>query len=147
MLRRRCGSSLSLPLSRSLVSLLSSAPNAAACRLNFFSAGTERQPFFLSSSSSSSSSSSLLTFLLLYSLLYSLFFFSRKKNFQKEKFLLLLANFHSIFHMQSQSINSGNLLFSSYFLLTVVVGEQKKKILLHGNFGVKFQKRCTRSDK
>ena len=143
MLRRRCGSSLSLPLSRSLVSLLSSAPNAAACRLNFFSAGTERQPFFLSSSSSSS----LLTFLLLYSLLYSLFFFSRKKNFQKEKFLLLLANFHSIFHMQSKSINSGNLLFSSYFLLTVVVGEQKKKILLHGNFGVKFQKRCTRSDK
>ena len=142
MLRRRCGSSLSLPLSRSLVSLLSSAPNAAACRLNFFSAGTERQP-----SSSSSSSSSLLTFLLLYSLLYSLFFFSRKKNFQKEKFLLLLANFHSIFHMQSKSINSGNLLFSSYFLLTVVVGEQKKKILLHGNFGVKFQKRCTRSDK
>ena len=143
MLRRRCGSSLSLPLSRSLVSLLSSAPNAAACRLNFFSAGTERQPFFLSYSSSSS----LLTFLLLYSLLYSLFFFSRKKNFQKEKFLLLLANFHSIFHMQSKSINSGNLLFSSYFLLTVVVGEQKKKILLHGNFGVKFQKRCTRSDK
>ena len=143
MLRRRCGSSLSLPLSRSLVSLLSSAPNAAACRLNFFSAGTERQPFFLSSSSSSS----LLTFLLLYSLLYSLFFFSRKKNFQKEKFLLLLANFHSIFHMQSKSINLGNLLFSSYFLLTVVVGEQKKKILLHGNFGVKFQKRCTRSDK